>query len=1149
MERLNQMMVLPKIAFININGIASKVDKIKQYMNSNKNNVDILCIVETWLREDDKVAFRPIVADVRCDRMVGSRGSEGIMILAKDSISREIQVRKIDDSKRWIRLEIASTLTLIVAYHPPSMTEEEVKRFWEEMDVIMSDREKEVILVGDFNARMSKVTGDSTTNSRGRWLEGALAKGNINRVAPSLGKWTTIRPNGKGITDLVLTSRYHTDVVKDFIVTDNNMGTSDHRVLEITLNGTLVIDEEDTYQRWDVIKLKKAEIKAHYETLLQNTHHIVREAIDNQWKYIKEIKRRKLYLPIEEREEIANELWDTFKGWIQYALTRSCGKYKRKFYTNPHFLTDQMKELQKQRDRAKVEAEEAVINNATSDVIKEKWRTFGRLSSKWKKRYCSRKQVVFQRSMDLLDYPDERTTFIKMVSALKKRETRQKSMLDTNKMEEHKIYFNTTFGGSPEGADRFISEDVLLETNNRNSIIPKISKGWSVDRIKHMLANTLNGKAAGIDSLSGEMFKSAGDYIEVIILYIFRILETLIAIPNEWKVAKINPVYKGKGDKYNITNYRPIAITVVMRRMYEQFIGRHHLPLTRLLQSNQGGFRNSRSTLDQVARLHELLVDNKSMIVSFLDIKAAFDCVDRRILWTELTNEWKMKKREVAVLRSLFDDNSCILVINGKESTAIPHRRGLLQGSTLSPGLFNFYIDTLIQQLNKLKNGLPEGNTLCNNLFFADDGALIAKNELDAKIQLSICESWSAQRGIAFSPSKCATLRKNVSNRGVYIYNELLEDKEYFTYLGIVIGRNGINWDKSMTKRIETATNRIYWMRRQGMNSYGWRTKMNLAIYKSFIRPMIEYGFALQLLPASVMAKLQRVQNLALRCIFSTHKSTSVATMHNLLGLESMKHRNIKLNAKYMDMIINGRKRSLPIGEIIVARLGKLSTLKAKTITYSFVNGSPLQRHVLGGFGVSKLQYELMRLKDIDSMKLNGGKVSVRLIVNNDKKCRIDNLLCNYNKLPRSTLHILTQWKLGRIGTHDKCKNCNSILTRQHFLTCSNIRLGISNALRYTSVKKRQNEALDLYMDRCLAKLDAESDRDRVALTKIAEYLYIGKQVLTNWSHNNNETFSDDEDPNEKYNVLLRNKERQLTLKKYRRRIRIRPIQQRNQAL
>ncbi len=76
-------------------------------------------------------------------------------------------------------------------------------------------------------------------------------------------------------------------------------------------------------------------------------------------------------------------------------------------------------------------------------------------------------------------------------------------------------------------------------------------------------------------------------------------------------------------------------------------------------------------------------------------------CVYITILWTRLLDILKVPKR--LILRIMFDQNKSILVINGEENQPIKNRRGLLQGPSLSPILFNHFINGLLIELNKKK--------------------------------------------------------------------------------------------------------------------------------------------------------------------------------------------------------------------------------------------------------------------------------------------------------------------------------------------------------------------------------------------------------------------------------------------------------------
>ena len=90
----------------------------------------------------------------------------------------------------------------------------------------------------------------------------------------------------------------------------------------------------------------------------------------------------------------------------------------------------------------------------------------------------------------------------------------------------------------------------------------------------------------------------------------------------------IVPVYKNKGDPLDVKNYRPIALTSSLRRVFERVIATSMNAFDRQLHISQGGFRKKRSTLDQIAMLQEICRHHPAAYHAFLDIQAAYDCVN-----------------------------------------------------------------------------------------------------------------------------------------------------------------------------------------------------------------------------------------------------------------------------------------------------------------------------------------------------------------------------------------------------------------------------------------------------------------------------------------------------------------------------------------
>ena len=108
-----------------------------------------------------------------------------------------------------------------------------------------------------------------------------------------------------------------------------------------------------------------------------------------------------------------------------------------------------------------------------------------------------------------------------------------------------------------------------------------------------------------------------------------------------------------------IANYRPISLTKVIRMLYERCL-LEILDEEVKLSISQGGFRKQRGTLDQIAVLQYALLrakaDKIGLTVMFLDIKAAYDTVDRDTLWGYV-RERGVPDHMLASLQALFDQN------------------------------------------------------------------------------------------------------------------------------------------------------------------------------------------------------------------------------------------------------------------------------------------------------------------------------------------------------------------------------------------------------------------------------------------------------------------------------------------------------------
>ena len=129
--------------------------------------------------------------------------------------------------------------------------------------------------------------------------------------------------------------------------------------------------------------------------------------------------------------------------------------------------------------------------------------------------------------------------------------------------------------------------------DNNKFVIPLITLD---DIISHL--QTLNiHKSMGSDGIGARFLHDAGKNIAEVLLNIINTSLLEGVYPNEWKMAKVSPLFKS-GNVSDINNYRPISVLNCFSKIIEKHVHKHfyeYLNQNEVLSSVQSGFLSNLS--------------------------------------------------------------------------------------------------------------------------------------------------------------------------------------------------------------------------------------------------------------------------------------------------------------------------------------------------------------------------------------------------------------------------------------------------------------------------------------------------------------------------------------------------------------------------
>ncbi|CAL7932906.1 unnamed protein product [Xylocopa violacea] len=215
-----------------------------------------------------------------------------------------------------------------------------------------------------------------------------------------------------------------------------------------------------------------------------------------------------------------------------------------------------------------------------------------------------------------------------------------------------------------------------------------------------------------------------------------------------------------KGDLSNVSNWRPITISSLFTRLLHKILASRLSENVKLHHSQRGftpgdGIMTSYTVLDTIIREHRN--NGVPLFVCSIDLTKAFDRVHPTAIEEALISKG-VDQHTIDYIMSTYKNVDTIIECHGQRSPPIKMCRGVRQGDTDSPILFNIVMDDFVSSIDPAE-GVMVGEARIGCLLFADDIVLLSNNQHGMREHLLKLRTFLDRTHMEVNPSKCRALQ------------------------------------------------------------------------------------------------------------------------------------------------------------------------------------------------------------------------------------------------------------------------------------------------------------------------------------------------------------------------------------------------------
>jgi len=741
-------------------------------------------------------------------------------------------------NERILKLEMEMwgySIVFLAVYAPTDDSSNEIKdEFYADLTMLLANinNRKEIVLLGDLNARVGKREEDSTV---GRWGEDTLnnsgerlldlCKSVSLRIMngffkhKEIHKYTWCQPTRKlrSIIDYIIIKEKTRLKMTDVRVYRGAECGTDHFLLKSKVlfkyhlqqttkkeGNDMTIKSE--LKRFNLNLLKQDSIRFLYQLRLANK-------LRNQ------------------TTGTAAEMYNHIKSAIHEAAMEAIGEQNSQQNLGDSWWREHQHEL----ESAIKEKKEAYQKWLTTQDQEDR-NLYIRTRREVKKKTIRAKNETWEKTCQEVEQHIGGTRSQSAWNVLRslKKEESNKINLQMIQMDQWVEYYSNML---IEKRDDYKNINIMIPEKRD---VPEIS----VNEIKKCLKAMKNGKSPGPGGIAVELLKSAPEIALENLADIFnRCLIHEEEIPQEWKIAHLTSIHK-KGSKKECSNYRGISVTATVGRLYGRIL-KTRIENEVEFGEEQSGFTAGRSCTDNIFTLRQVLNKRKTRNLEthliFIDLEKAYDTVPINKLF-QILNKIKLNGKYVLALKSMYENMETRIKIGNELSESIKPTKGLRQGCCISPTLFKIYINEILKEWqNKCRGmGLQIDNDYLHTLLFADDQVVLAADEYDIHYMMRKLEETYSSAGLKINFDKTKHLVVGGEKADLEINGNVVRGCKEYKYLGVNIDEGGSSASE-ISQRMVKGTQAI-----SKLNSILWseniKRNTKIRVFESIVKSIMLYG-------------------------------------------------------------------------------------------------------------------------------------------------------------------------------------------------------------------------------------------------------------------------------------------------------------------